>query len=98
MLSSSAAQQIQRSSTVTIFRLIEVVAPTVVFLSVAYVAHAQGTIHFSGAQTLMGQFKTFAVYAGAVICFGGGRCERAEPISMTSHFQPDFSIRRWKIW
>ena len=26
---------------------------------------------FSGAQTLMGTFKTFAVYAGAVICFGG---------------------------
>jgi hypothetical protein len=71
MLSSSAAQQIQRSSKVTIFRLIKVVAPTVVFLSVAYVAHAQGTIDFSGAQTLMGQFKTFAIYAGAVICFGG---------------------------
>ena len=26
---------------------------------------------FSGAQTLMGTFKTFAIYAGAVICFGG---------------------------
>lgn len=35
------------------------------------VAHAQGTMDFSGAQTLMGTFKTFAIYAGAVICFGG---------------------------
>lgn len=35
------------------------------------VAHAQGTMDFSGATTLMSTFKTFAVYAGAVICFGG---------------------------
>src|SRR6185437_3852252 len=35
------------------------------------VAHAQGTIDFSGAQTLMSTFKTFAMYAGAVICLGG---------------------------
>jgi hypothetical protein len=34
-------------------------------------AQAQGTMGFSGAQTLMGTFKTFAIYAGAVICFGG---------------------------
>ena len=26
---------------------------------------------FSGAQTLMSTFKTFAMYAGAVICLGG---------------------------
>lgn len=26
---------------------------------------------FSGAQTLMTTFKTFAMYAGAVICLGG---------------------------
>jgi hypothetical protein len=26
---------------------------------------------FSGATTLMATFKTFAIYAGAVICFGG---------------------------
>jgi hypothetical protein len=42
-----------------------------VALTFANVAHAQGTMDFSGAQTLMGTFKTFAVYAGAVICFGG---------------------------
>jgi hypothetical protein len=35
------------------------------------VAQAQGTMDFSGAQTLMGTFKTFAMYAGAVICLGG---------------------------
>jgi hypothetical protein len=48
-----------------------VMAPTLVALTSASVAHAQGTMDFSGAQTLMGTFKTFAIYAGAVICFGG---------------------------
>ena len=46
-------------------------APGLFALTFASVAHAQGTMDFSGAQTLMGTFKTFAVYAGAVICFGG---------------------------
>ena len=45
--------------------------PTLVALTFAGVAHGQGTMDFSGAQTLMGTFKTFAIYAGAVICFGG---------------------------
>ena len=45
--------------------------PTIVALTLATAAHAQGTMDFSGAQTLMGTFKTFAIYAGAVICFGG---------------------------
>jgi len=48
-----------------------VMGPTLVALTFAGVAHAQGTMDFSGAQTLMGTFKTFAIYAGAVICFGG---------------------------
>ncbi len=48
-------------------RLVPVLLP----LMLASVAHAQGTMDFSGAQTLMGTFKTFAIYAGAVICFGG---------------------------
>ena len=52
-------------------QLIRMVAPTLVVLSFAGVAHAQGTMDFSGAQTLMGTFKTFAMYAGAVICLGG---------------------------
>ena len=46
-------------------------APTLFALTLSSVAHAQGTMDFSGAQTLMGTFKTFAIYAGAVICFGG---------------------------
>ena len=49
--------------------------PTLVALTFAgvssSVAHAQGTMDFSGATTLMSTFKTFAIYAGAVICFGG---------------------------
>jgi hypothetical protein len=46
-------------------------APLAIVLTVSGIAHAQGTMDFSGAQTLMGTFKTFAMYAGAVICLGG---------------------------
>ncbi len=46
-------------------------APALFALAFASVAQAQGTMDFSGAQTLMGTFKTFAIYAGAIICFGG---------------------------
>src|ERR1700761_991560 len=46
-------------------------SPALVALSFTTIAHAQGTMDFSGAQTLMGTFKTFAMYAGAVICLGG---------------------------
>lgn len=45
--------------------------PALIVLTYAGVAHAQGTMDFSGAQTLMTTFKTFAMYAGAVICLGG---------------------------
>ncbi len=55
----------------TLFPAIRTVAPTLLALSLTSVAHAQGTMDFSGATTLMTTFKTFAVYAGAVICFGG---------------------------
>ena len=50
---------------------IRAMVPTLLALSFAGVAHAQGTMDFSGATTLMNTFKTFAIYAGAVICFGG---------------------------
>ncbi len=53
---------------------VHVMGPTLfafTFTGIANVAHAQGTIDFSGATTLMATFKTFAIYAGAVICFGG---------------------------
>ena len=45
--------------------------PALFALTFAGVAHAQGTMDFSGATTLMSTFKTFAMYAGAVICLGG---------------------------
>ena len=51
-----------------------IIGPTFValaFAGVTNVAHPQGTMDFSGATTLMQTFKTFAIYAGAVICFGG---------------------------
>jgi hypothetical protein len=58
-----------------LFHAVRLLEPTLVALAFATVssgvAHAQGTMDFSGAQTLMTTFKTFAVYAGAVICFGG---------------------------
>ena len=61
----------QRFNKQKINNAIRTLAPTLFALAFASVAHAQGTMDFSGAQTLMGTFKTFAVYAGAVICFGG---------------------------
>jgi hypothetical protein len=36
--------------------------PTFVALTFASVAQAQGTMDFSGAQTLMGTFKTLSAY------------------------------------
>ncbi len=61
----------KRKATQTMTRAVRAMAPTFIALAVASVAHAQGTMDFSGATTLMGAFKTFAIYAGAVICFGG---------------------------
>ena len=52
-------------------RAVRTLFPALFAFSLASVAHAQGTMDFSGAQTLMGTFKTFAMYAGAVICLGG---------------------------
>jgi hypothetical protein len=64
-------------------------APLVLAFAVSSMAHAQGTMDFSQAKTLMQSFQTFAVYAGAVICFGslifagirlmGGRFQDAIP-------------------
>jgi len=55
----------------TLLPAIRAMAPTLFAFAFAGVAHAQGTMDFSGATTLMNTFKTFAIYAGAVICFGG---------------------------
>lgn len=46
-------------------------APALLLRTYATVARAQGTMDFSGATTLMSTFRTFAMYAGAVICLGG---------------------------
>jgi hypothetical protein len=52
-------------------RAMRILVPSLITLSFPSIAHAQGTIDFSGANTLMNSFKTFAIYSGAVICFGG---------------------------
>jgi hypothetical protein len=45
--------------------------PIALAFAVSSVAHAQGgSIDMSGATNVMNSFKTFALYAGAVICLG----------------------------
>ncbi len=68
---SPAIRRAIHSAQQQLLHLIRMMAPALFALTCAGVAHAQGTMDFSGAQTLMGTFKTFAIYAGAVICFGG---------------------------
>jgi hypothetical protein len=68
------ARLVQSSTKQKLLHAAHVMRPTLVAFAlagIANVAHAQGTMDFSGAQTLMGSFKTFAMYAGAVICLGG---------------------------
>ena len=71
LLVRPANRRAERSLKQTLSHAIRAIVPTLIALSFAGVAHAQGTMDFSGAQTLMTTFKTFAIYAGAVICFGG---------------------------
>jgi hypothetical protein len=71
-------------------------APTLFALSIAGVAHAQGTMDFSGATTLMTTFKTFAIYAGAVICFGG--LIFAGIRMMSGRFQDAIPLGCWLDW
>jgi hypothetical protein len=70
-----AKKLVQPFSKQKLLHAAHVMGPTLTALAFAGVsngvAHAQGTMDFSGAQTLMGTFKTFAIYAGAIICFGG---------------------------
>ncbi len=44
--------------------------PMLLGVTLTAAAHAQGTIDFSGANNVMGSFKTFAIFAGAIIAFG----------------------------
>ena len=47
-------------------------APFALAMVASTAAHAQsGSMDFSGATALMNSFKTFAMYAGGVICLGG---------------------------
>jgi len=69
--SQLAISQAAQSLKSRLSRAIRVMAPSLLLLAFTGAAHAQGTMDFSGAQTLMGTFKTFAMYAGAVICLGG---------------------------
>jgi len=68
---SPATRQEKFFSKRQLFRAAQVMGPTLMALAFSGVAHAQGSMDFTGAQTLMNTFKTFAIYAGAVICFGG---------------------------
>jgi hypothetical protein len=74
-IASQARRLAQPFSKPNLHRAAHVMGPTLLALTFAGVssgvAHAQGTMDFSSATTLMGTFKTFAIYAGAVICFGG---------------------------
>ena len=70
----AAIRWAQHFSKANLHRIAHTMAPTVValaFAGAANVAHAQGTISFSGAQTFMQTVQTFAEYAGAVICLIG---------------------------
>jgi len=71
LLIPSAVRLTGQTLKTALLSAIRAMAPTLLALSFAGVAHAQGTMDFSGATTLMNTFKTFAIYAGAVICFGG---------------------------
>ena len=61
----------QRTTKQKVSSLGRALAPFLMIALASTAAHAQGTMDFTQAQTLMTTFKTFAIYAGAVICFGG---------------------------
>ena len=66
-----AKRKVSTFSKQSLVHAFRVMAPTLVALTLATAAHAQGSIDFSGANGVMTQFKTFALFAGAIICFGG---------------------------
>ncbi|SNT11967.1 Type II/IV secretion system protein [Granulicella rosea] len=55
---SQRKARLMQFSSQQLMRAMRLIAPTLVAMSFAGVAHAQGTMDFSGAQTLMGTFKT----------------------------------------
>lgn len=68
---SSNSTQKRPRLLIRLLSAVQGLAPTLLVVSIAVTAHGQGTMDFSGAQTLMATFKAFAMYAGAVICLGG---------------------------
>jgi hypothetical protein len=70
-LSKRLGQPFIRSKLLHVAHVMRPTLAALAFAGTASIAHAQGTMDFSGATTLMATFKTFAIYAGAVICFGG---------------------------
>ena len=68
----SAIWPIHRVTKQKLLRAARVMGPTLVALTFAGVAHAQGTMDFSGAQTLMGTFKTVGFNANEMRHFDHG--------------------------
>jgi len=60
--------------------------PTLIALSFAGVAHAQGTMDFSGAQTLMGTFNTNVLDPSAQIRNGISSESSQEAEQILNHF------------
>src|SRR5580693_7934389 len=59
------AEKLARSfSKQNLIGAVRALGPALVVLTFASAAHAQGTMDFSGAQTLMGTFKTFITKVG----------------------------------
>jgi hypothetical protein len=58
-----AVRWAERFSKQRLIHAARALAPTLLALSLATAAHAQGTMDFSGAQTLMGTFKTLPRYS-----------------------------------
>jgi hypothetical protein len=61
--------RLMRLSTQHLTRGLRLIAPTLIAMSLVGVAHAQGTMDFSGAQTLMGTFNMGASTIQSTIIF-----------------------------
>ena len=62
---AQCSRSLFRQSLYAGLRVVATIAIGTIFTTAA---HAQGTIDLSGATTLMTTVKTFAMYAGAIIC------------------------------
>ena len=87
--SSKRWHRVRERTRATFVSSIRSMGPMLLGITLTAAAHAQGTIDFSGASNVMGSFKTFAIFAGAIIAFGcliwaglkmmGGRFQDAIP-------------------